>query len=153
MSGHGPGRKDDGAKIRTDLLPIRALLAVAEVMTFGASKYGANNWQNVKPKSRYFGAALRHLFARALGELSDPETGLPHLAHASCCVLFLLSGDLGHDPPEALEPPAPNDPNRKSSAWEEAFGLEDADVIGARDPAWRPSPILIPHPDNLSGAV
>lgn len=109
MSGHGPGLKFDNAKTRVDLLPIRALLAVAEVMTFGAKKYGANNWQNVRPVSRYFGAALRHLFARALGERLDPETGLPHLAHASCCVLFMLSGELGHDPVDAFEdePPIP----------------------------------------------
>ncbi len=132
MSTHGPGLKFDTGKVRTDLLPIRAILAVAEVMTFGASKYGANNWQNVKPRGRYFGAALRHLFARALGERNDPETNLPHLAHASCCVLFLLSGDLGHDPPNALE-----EPDGKSAAWVAAFA----------------EPAPIPHPDHTSGAV
>ncbi len=132
--GHGPGLKHDGGKVRTDLLPVRALLSVAEVMTFGASKYGANNWQNVRPRSRYFGAALRHLFARALGERHDPETGLPHLAHASCCVLFMLSGDLGHDPVDALEAlEAPTFP------------------LGTRPAARREA--FIPHPDHTSGAV
>jgi hypothetical protein len=106
MSGHGPGLKFDTGKIRVDLLPVRALLSVAEVMTFGAQKYGANNWQNVTPRARYYGAALRHLWARALGERLDPESGLPHLAHAGCCVLFMLSSELGHDPPDAFEEPA-----------------------------------------------
>ncbi len=92
------GRKYDNGKNRVDLLPVRALLSVADVMTFGAHKYGANNWQQVTPRRRYYGAALRHLFARALGERCDIESGLPHLAHAACCVLFMLSSEVGHDP-------------------------------------------------------
>jgi hypothetical protein len=99
----GPGRKDDGGKIRVDLLPIGALQEVARVLTFGANKYGANNWQNVEPRSRYYGAALRHLFARGRGETHDSESGLPHLAHAACCILFLLSAEAGFDDPEAWE--------------------------------------------------
>jgi hypothetical protein len=99
----GPGRKDDGGKLRVDLLPIGALQEVAKVLTFGADKYGANNWQNVSPRSRYYGAALRHLWARARGGVTDPESGLPHLAHAACCILFLLSAEAGFDDPEAWE--------------------------------------------------
>jgi hypothetical protein len=76
-----------------------ALLAVARVLTFGATKYGPNNWQNVTPfKDRYYAALLRHLFLRASGEVLDAESGLPHLAHAGCCALFLLSAEVGHDP-------------------------------------------------------
>ena len=100
----GPGRKDDDGKVRVDLLPAGALGAVARVLTFGANKYGDNNWQNVMPRSRYYGAALRHLFARARGEVLDRESGLPHLAHAACCVLFLLSYEVGHDDTDAFEP-------------------------------------------------
>lgn len=107
---YGPGRKDDQGKMRVELLPVRALLAIAAVMTFGAAKYGDDNWQNVTPRRRYYGAALRHLFARALGERIDPESGLPHLAHAACCVLFLLSGEVGHDPTDAFEVEAARDP-------------------------------------------
>lgn len=99
----GPGRKDDQRKLRVDLLPVGALAAVGAVMTFGAEKYGANNWQAVTPRRRYYGAALRHLFARARGQACDPETGLPHLAHAACCILFMLSAEVGHDDPEAFE--------------------------------------------------
>ncbi len=103
MSEVGPGLKYDENKVRVDLLPVRALHEVAKVLTFGAKKYGANNWQNVKPLRRYFRAAIGHLWARALGEYLDPESGLPHLAHAACCVLFLLSAEVGHDPIEAFE--------------------------------------------------
>jgi hypothetical protein len=100
----GPGRKFDSEKLRVDLLPIGALLEVAEVVTYGAKKYDENNWQNVRPVSRYYGAALRHLWARARGETHDPESGLPHLAHAACCILFMLSVEVGHDNPTAFEP-------------------------------------------------
>jgi hypothetical protein len=99
----GPGLKYDNGKIRVDLLPVRALLEVGKVVTFGAAKYEENNWQNVRPCRRYYAAALRHLWARALGERIDPESGLPHLAHAACCVLFLLSGEVGHDPIDGFD--------------------------------------------------
>jgi len=40
--------------------------------------------------SRLIAAALRHTVAIADGEIADPESGLPHAAHAMCCVMFLL---------------------------------------------------------------
>lgn len=40
--------------------------------------------------SRMLGACLRHLFSWAKREEADPESGLSHLAHAACCVLFLI---------------------------------------------------------------
>jgi hypothetical protein len=99
----GPGKKLDTEKVRVDLLPIGALIEVAKVLTFGASKYGPDNWQHVKPRRRYYGAALRHLFARGRGEKTDPESGLPHLAHAACCIMFLLSAEVCFDDPSAWE--------------------------------------------------
>jgi hypothetical protein len=78
------------AKTRFDLLPVGALTEIAEVLTFGAEKYGAHNWSRGTAWSRYFAALLRHLFAWWGGEDRDPETGASHLAHAGCCLLFLL---------------------------------------------------------------
>lgn len=76
-----------------------ALFEVSKVLTFGASKYGANNWQGLDEfTNRYYAAILRHLFAYGGGERIDPESGLPHLAHALCGALFLLSSEVGHDP-------------------------------------------------------
>ena len=120
----GPGKKYDEGKTRVDLLPVGALQAVAQVLTFGANKYGSNNWQNVRPLSRYYGAAIRHLYARARGEKTDPESGLPHLAHAACCVLFLLSGEVGHDNPEAFEPEPAKD------LFDEAVARQSASAKG-----------------------
>lgn len=85
------GRKDDGGKARTDLLPFDALDAVAQVLTYGANKYAARNWERGMAWGRLLGAALRHLFEWARGNDFDPESKLPHLAHASCCCLMLLS--------------------------------------------------------------
>lgn len=99
------GRKDDGVdgkgtmKARWDLLPIGALEEVVKVLTIGAQKYNDNNWMQVeKLRRRYFGGDLRHTMAWRLGEITDPETGRHHLAHAICNLLFILSEELGHDP-------------------------------------------------------
>lgn len=85
------GKKFDQGKPRVDLLPPDALLAVAQVLTFGAEKYGARNWEKGIAYGRLFAAAQRHLLAWQGGEENDPETGLPHLSHAACCVMMLLS--------------------------------------------------------------
>lgn len=85
------GRKNDDGKVRFDLLPWGPLELVARVLTAGAAVYGDDNWMQVlNPERRYLSAALRHISAYQQGEDVDPETGEPHLAHASCCLLFLL---------------------------------------------------------------
>lgn len=84
------GQKHDQEKPRTDLLPTAPLLKIAEVLGFGAKKYDAHNWRGGIEYSRLLGAALRHLLAFNDGEDIDPESGLSHLAHLGCCVLFLL---------------------------------------------------------------
>lgn len=89
------GRKDDNGKPRWDLLPLGATSAVVDVLTHGAVKYAPDNWRKVpEPKRRYFAAALRHLVAYWRGEKLDPDSGKPHLAHAACCLLFLLEFEL-----------------------------------------------------------
>jgi hypothetical protein len=84
-------KKDDSGKTRLDLLPFEALEEVGRVLTFGANDYGANNWTKGCDWSRYLGACLRHVFSWASGEDKDPKSGLSHLAHAVCCLLFLWS--------------------------------------------------------------
>ena len=85
------GRKDDSGKAPWHLLPWCAVREVVAVLAFGAGKYGPNNWQQVEgAQDRYFSAAQRHLVAWREGERLDAESGLPHLAHAACCLLFLL---------------------------------------------------------------
>lgn len=85
------GLKTDTGKPRWSLVPYDALLEIVKVLTFGATKYADNNWQHVdNHEDRYFSAMLRHLTAWKNGQRTDDETGLSHLAHAGCCLLFLL---------------------------------------------------------------
>jgi hypothetical protein len=73
---------------------MRAVASVVNVMTVGAKKYGADNWRNLEDgRRRYYAASLRHLTAWWEGEACDAESGLPHLAHAACCLLFPLAID------------------------------------------------------------
>ncbi len=84
------GIKYDQEKIRTDLLSASAIEEVAKVLTYGAKKYTAHNWRLGMAWSRLLGASIRHVFAFMRGEDRDPETGFCHLAHAMCCLMFLL---------------------------------------------------------------
>ena len=61
---------------------------------FGSAKYSDNNWKKVDMlKQRYYNALMRHINAWWEGEKNDPETNMHHLAHAGCCILFLIWGD------------------------------------------------------------
>mgnify|MGYP001767719916 CR=1 FL=1 len=82
------GLKFDSEKPRWDLLPLETLTPMVEVLTFGAQKYGPNNWKLVE-KDRYVAAALRHFASWMGGELIDPESGKPHMAHLMCNILFI----------------------------------------------------------------
>jgi len=89
-----PGRKFDGGKLEYGLLPPFALDEVVKVLTFGAQKYERDNWQKVPDsKRRYFDALQRHIWAWKRGEQDDPESGIHHLAHAMCCLMFLYEHD------------------------------------------------------------
>ncbi|WP_430009865.1 dATP/dGTP diphosphohydrolase domain-containing protein [Methylophaga lonarensis] len=92
------GQKDDAGKLRFDLMPVDAERMVVQVLTFGAAKYGAENWREVADTDRrYYAACRRHLEAWRAGELLDAESGQHHLAHAICCLLFLLQLDIESD--------------------------------------------------------
>lgn len=86
-----PGTKHDHGKPILGAVPPHAELAVGRVLTFGAEKYARGNWDKVEDhENRYMDAALRHLNAHRRGELTDSESGESHLAHAACCILFML---------------------------------------------------------------
>lgn len=85
------GKKHDGEKLEYHLIPAIPEELVVRVLMFGKKKYGEDNWKHVpNAKVRYWDAARRHLGKILQGEILDPESGLPHAAHAICCLLFLL---------------------------------------------------------------
>jgi hypothetical protein len=90
LSGPSSASKHDSEKNMLQLLPLGALEAIGEVFTYGATKYGANNWRKGLPWSRLLGALLRHIFSFAQRKDTDEETKKLHLAHAGCCLLMLL---------------------------------------------------------------
>lgn len=87
------GNKNDNNKIRWDLLPIKPIEEVVEILTQGAKEYGEYNWKKVKPfNERYYAALMRHLVQWRKGETIDLKSGKKHLAHAICNLIFLLEG-------------------------------------------------------------
>lgn len=93
------GQKFDQGKTEWDLLPLGPVEEIVKVLMHGREKYGRDNWQLVgNPIRRYYAAAQRHLAAfrrarfdtRSPFDAVDSESKLHHLAHAACCILFLL---------------------------------------------------------------
>lgn len=84
------GTKFDDDKNRIDLWSPYAIEETAKVLTYGANKYADHNWMKGMNYHRVYRAALGHLLAFWRGEEADEESGISHLAHAMCCVMFLL---------------------------------------------------------------
>lgn len=84
------GLKYDDGKLPLDLLSPHYLEATAAVLQFGAAKYAAYNWAKGMKWSRVYAALMRHLWKWWGGEKYDAETGMSHLWHASCCLMFLV---------------------------------------------------------------
>lgn len=88
------GVKFDKDKPKWNLLPWDELEDVVKVLTFGAKKYAPDNWKFVDDaNNRYMDATMRHLVAHQQGEQRDAESGESHIAHAMCCLLFMLWHD------------------------------------------------------------
>ena len=91
------GVKHDSHKLRMSLIPNGTLAEVVKILEFGAEKYSPDNWKHVDDaRTRYFDAAQRHIMTWWDNDnnQTDPESGRHHLAHAICCLLFLMWFDL-----------------------------------------------------------
>jgi len=84
-------KKFDGNKPMVSLVEPKFILGVAEILTFGAEKYGKNNWKEAQPEDiqRYKDALMRHQLAYFDGEEIDLESGKSHLYHIGCNIMFL----------------------------------------------------------------
>ena len=101
------GMKFDEGKLRYDLMPSAAEAEIIAVLSVGAIKYDDNNWAKVSHgHPRYFAAGRRHGEADRAGELVDQDTGLLHLAHEACDVIFRLEKRLQENPDLARRLPA-----------------------------------------------
>ncbi len=91
-------RKDEMEKPTKPIpgaLNIHFLNEMSKVMAYGAAKYDRDNWKEASATQRiyYVDAAFRHLFAFLMGETKDKESGLHHLAHLACNIMFLYYFD------------------------------------------------------------
>jgi len=83
--------KHDTGKPDWSLVPFESLEGMVKVLEFGAQKYAGWNWTTNGgfPYMRVMRSCLRHLFAWSRGEDIDPESGLSHIHHAMCNLLFI----------------------------------------------------------------
>ena len=78
-------------KMPLHLFPSTATIYGALALLEGALKYGRSNWRVAGVRaSIYYDAANRHLDKWFEGEIIDPDSGLPHLAHAIACIAILI---------------------------------------------------------------
>lgn len=77
----------------------------ADVFAYGREKYAAWNWAKGMPWSVAIGCIGRHATAMLRGEVDDPESGLPHIGHALCNVVMLLTWAENYPEGNDLPPP------------------------------------------------
>lgn len=91
MSG---GTKYDSGKAPISLIPNDALIEIARVMEYGSRKYARHNWTKGFEWSRLIDSTYRHLGEWKESNSIDPESGLSHLSHAACNLIFLISHEV-----------------------------------------------------------
>jgi len=92
------GTKHDQDKPDYSLVPSHGEEEFVKVLTFGANKYSRENWKQVPNlQDRYYSALRRHIQSYRNGETTDPESGYHHLAHAMCCLAFMMEDDMNKD--------------------------------------------------------
>jgi len=91
------GIKHDSEKLPLHLFPWDTIFPIAEVLAFGAKKYGDRNWEKGMDWDRLHRAAMGHMIDwfqqidKGKGPGMDQETGLNSLHHAACCIVFLIA--------------------------------------------------------------
>lgn len=63
---------------------------VAYVLEFGAKKYDEHNWRKGGSWTSTWSSGARHWVKYYTGETHDLESGLSHLSHLGCNLMFLL---------------------------------------------------------------
>lgn len=83
------GLRFNEGKLRYDLLHPEATKGLVKVLTAGAKKYTARNWEKGMSWTSVIASLKRHLAAIEAGEDYDNETGLLHADHIQCNSHFL----------------------------------------------------------------
>lgn len=81
-------------KLPIHLWPTTATAMGSLALLDGMLKYGRSNFRAIGVRSSiYFDAVNRHLNAWFEGEDNDPDSGLPHLAHALAGLAILVDAE------------------------------------------------------------
>jgi hypothetical protein len=82
------------SKLPLHLWPETATALGALGLLDGMLKYGRANWREAGARATiYVDALRRHVAAWMEGEELDPDSGLPHLAHALACLAILVDAE------------------------------------------------------------
>ena len=111
------GIKNDTGKVDLSLVPMVAVVRLAEAMTVGL-RYGRYNYCEGMEASRVMGALLRHAFKWFNGEDFDPD-GQHHLGSVmACCAMILRQEELGTLVDNRFKPKPPT----ASPFWYQVIG-------------------------------
>lgn len=81
-------------KVPLGLFPDSAIALGSVAMLEGELKYGRQNFRDMSVRaSIYYDAFRRHSALWFDGEDADPDSGLPHLAHALACLAIIIDAE------------------------------------------------------------
>ena len=66
-----------------------ALEPMVRVLEYGAKKYDRHNWKKGQRVTELCDSAMRHAIALISGEENDSESGISHIGHIMCNVMFI----------------------------------------------------------------
>lgn len=82
--------KHTSGKLRMDLIRPEVMVALASVLQYGAEKYGDSDYLRGSPRD-FSSAMMRHYTSLMMGEIIDPESGMPHSWHVLTNAAILVS--------------------------------------------------------------
>jgi len=85
-------KKNALEKIPVGEIPLSFLHSIVRVLMWAhaVKGYQWGDWRKGHPYMTNLNACIRHLFAFIGGRDNDPESGLSHLWHAACQIMFVV---------------------------------------------------------------
>ena|SRR5688500_1692624 len=81
-------RQHSGPVIETSEAVAELIFRMCQVLISGDEKYGVGTYMDI-PLEKFLGALNRHLGSHLKGDFMDPETHLPHIAHAMANLVLI----------------------------------------------------------------
>ena len=82
--------KHDKGKYKPSLIYTSLLEELSKVRMYGKELHGSfTSWEGVEP-IRWLDAAIRHIRAVMDGDILDKDSGIYHLSHAACSIMYAI---------------------------------------------------------------